>query len=154
MTDKDPIFKPFGQDTKEYQEYIESLKMYPEATNSVIMFPTPIETESGDAKEGGSDEETTEDDSPNVEIEISPADVASVDPLKFLKYQPFLTARDIPPLNLPKDFTFSLSDYDSGSNKYGKIVTSSTGDQSINVNVQIEPSDGIIDYEVRLIKND
>lgn len=85
-------------------------------------------------------------------IEIAPADVASVDMSRFLQYLPTYSANDKPPLKLPDGFSFSITPLLSG--KYGTIVTSPSGEQSVTVNLEIPDVNGIISYEVRLVKND
>lgn len=144
------IYKPNEQSTKENQSDPEYLKMFPEAINSFIMYQQPQSTPT-DNEEA---QDSPDDEDPNVDVEISPADVASVDQARFLKFAPSLSAQDIPKITLPSNFTFSISDYDSSSNKYGRIVTSPNGNQTIDLDVEVGPYDGIIEYEVRLIKND
>lgn len=144
------IYKPNEQSTKENQSDPEYLKMFPEAINSFVMFQQPQSTPT-DNEEA---QEATPDEDPNVEVEISPADVASVDPASFAKFAPVLSAQDIPKITLPDDFTFSISDYNSSSSKYGRIITSPNGNQTVDLDVEVGAYDGIIEYEVRLIKND
>lgn len=97
------------------------------------------------------DSENVSDEIP-VDIEISPADIASIDMSRFLQYMPTYTAEDIPKIKLPDGFTFSFSPVSGG--KYGSITTSPSGQQSVTVNVEIPDVNGIINYEVRLVKND
>lgn len=89
--------------------------------------------------------------SPVFELDISPADLASVPNGAFLSVSAPIVAGSVD-FRLPSNFTYTLSPVSGG--QYGTVVTDSAGNQSITVNVDIETLDGIIDYEVRLIKND
>lgn len=86
-----------------------------------------------------------------ISVEISPADTASIPSGSFLSIEGPIIAGSVN-FQLPSNFTYTLSPESSG--KYGSVITSDTGQQSVTVNVTLEPLNGIIDYEVRLIKND
>lgn len=95
--------------------------------------------------------ETDESEEIPVNSEISPADVATVDKTSFLKVSEPLLAQAVD-WTLPSTFGVTLSPEVGGN--YGVVFTDLTGQQTVSVNATIELMDGIIDYEVRLIKND
>lgn len=85
-----------------------------------------------------------------VDIEISPADIATIDPKLFLTQNPIVEAGTVD-FSLPSNFSVTFSPETSGS--YGTIIMDALGTQTVTVNANIGDFNGIIDYEVRVIKN-
>lgn len=146
MTNK-PI-KPLQQSTPEVQNKqpnIKDLSTY-FINSTTIINPNNIVEEEVYLKDSG--------DVAAIAVTLAPADYVTVDPSRFYTFQETASAVDVPKITLPQGFTVSLDPSTESPGKYGTIVTASDGTQTVTATVQIPDVDGIINYEVRLIKND
>lgn len=142
--------KPLQQNTPEVQNKQPNLKdpsTYLIDASTTIVNPVPQQSEEEDFSQDVGDVAA-------IPLSLAPADFVVVDPSRFYNFQQTAQAEDAPKISLPQAFNVTIADATGSPAKYGTIVTSNDGTQTITATVQIPDVDGIINYEVRLIKND